>query len=243
MNPTIEGLLAHRSVRTFTDDPVPEEHVRAAVEAGQMASTSSAVQAYAMIRVRDAAVRERLVALTGDQTKVARAPAFFVVCGDVRRHRLVCARAGGPYAARLEGFLVAAIDAALFAQNVCVAFESLGYGICYVGGLRNRLDEVDRLLRTPPGVYPLFGLCVGRPAESPERRPRLPVDAVLLDERYPDDATVLAFVDRYDGAYREWLRARGAAPRTWSEGIRAASAAPRRPDLAVHYREKGADLT
>jgi nitroreductase len=243
LNPTIEALLAHRSVRTFTGDPVPDEHVRAAVEAGQRASTSSAMQAYAVLRVRDASRRERLVGLTGGQTKVARAPVFLVVCADTRRHRLACARAGAPYAGRLEAFLVAVIDAALFAQNVAVAFESLGYGLCFVGGLRNHLDEADRLLGTPEGVYPLFGLCVGRPAETPSRRPRLPLDAVLLEERYPDDASMLARLDAYDGEYREWLRARGSTPRAWSEAMREAHAEARRPGLAAHYRAKGADLT
>ena len=46
MNPTIQTMLNHRSVRDFIPDPVPDDHIRQAVEAGQMASTSSAVQAY-----------------------------------------------------------------------------------------------------------------------------------------------------------------------------------------------------
>jgi nitroreductase len=243
MNPTLEVLGAHRTIRRYTDDPVEEEHVRAAVQAGQRASTSSAVQAYALLRVRDRATRERLAALTGDQEKVARAGAFFVVLGDTRRHRLACAREGVDYDARLEAFLVAVIDASLFAQNVCVAFESLGYGICYVGGLRNDLAAVDRLLALPRGVYPLYGLCVGRPAEDPLPRPRLPLDAVLLEERYPDDDNVLGHLDAHEAAVGAYYAERGLEGRTWAAGVAAALSAPRRPALAATYAEKGADLS
>jgi nitroreductase len=242
MNPTIDLLGAHRTIRGYTTEPVEEAHVRAAVAAGQRASTSSAVQAYALLRVRDAATREKLVALTGDQEKVARAGAFFVVCGDTRRHRLACAREGLAYDTRLEAFLVAVIDASLFAQNVCVAFESLGYGICYVGGLRNDLDAVDRLLELPAGVYPLYGLCVGRPAEDPLPRPRLPLDAVLLEERYPDDETVLAHLETHELELEAWYAARGLAGRTWMSSVARALSAPRREALAAVYARQGANL-
>ena len=107
-----------------------DEHVRAAVEAGQAASTSSAVQSYCLIQVADAGAREKLIELTGGQEKVAACGGFFVVCGDTRRHRLLTERAGKPYDARLEAFLLAVIDATLFEQNLVLAFESLGYGIC-----------------------------------------------------------------------------------------------------------------
>jgi len=244
MNPTIESLLAHRSIRRFTDDSVPDDHIREAVRAGQAASTSSAVQAYCLIRVRNDEHRNRLVALTGRQEKVAQCGAFFVICGDVRRHRVIASRAGREYRSRLEGFLVAAIDAALFAQNMCVAFESMGYGICYIGGLRNNLGEVDALLGLPHGVYPLFGLCVGTPAETPDPRPRLPVDAVLFDGSYPTDDDLLRTLDEYDASYETYLRERGApTPRGWSQSIADKYLDAVRTDIGGYYTSKGADLT
>ena len=39
MTPTIEFIRQHRSIRQFTDAPVPEEDIIRAVEAGQAAST------------------------------------------------------------------------------------------------------------------------------------------------------------------------------------------------------------
>lgn len=243
MNQTIELLKRHRSIRTFTDDPVPEEDLRRAVEAGQAASTSSAVQAYAVIRVSDPATRAALVPLTGGQEKVASAGAFLVLCGDLRRHRLAAQMHGTRHRDSLETFLVAAIDASLFAQNMAVALESLGYGICYIGALRNDLPEVDRLLGLPEGVLPLYGMCVGVPAEEPAARPRLGVESVLFNDRYPDDQTMIGHLRAYDAAYEQYTIKRGSPPRTWSAAMARLFSDPRRADLATYYTSKGASFS
>lgn len=241
MNPTFELLLSHRSIRAFTPQPVPDEHIRLAVEAGQMASTSSAVQAYSVIRVRSPETRARIAELAGNQAKVSEAGAFMVICGDTRRHRLACRRDGRTYDQRLESFLVATIDTALFAEKMVVAFESMGYGICYIGGLRNDLPRLAELLAIPEGVYPYFGLCVGLPAEQPSRRPRLPVPLVLHEERYPDDRAVLDDLAAYDADYQRYLTERGAKDTTtWSARMSTKYAVPERPDLAAFYLGRGA---
>ena len=242
MNGIIETLLSHRSIRRFRDEPVPDEHLLEAVRAGQAASTSSAVQAYCAIRVTDLQMRRELVALTGNQEKVARCGAFLAICGDTRRHRLAGQLHGRSHASSLEAFVVAVVDASLFAQNLCVALESMGYGICYVGGLRNHLRDVDRLLAIPEGVYPFFGLCVGVPDEEPIARPRLAPRAVLFENRYPDDATMIALMQEYDGPYREYLAARGAAAKPWTESMAEKFTRPERTDVGPYYREKGAVL-
>lgn len=242
MNATLELLRRHQSVRSFDPTELDASEVRAAIEAARWASTSSNVQAYSLLRVTDPGRRERLAELSGGQPQVAQAPAFFVVCGDQRRHRLVAADAGQPYAANLETFLLAVVDASLFAQNLALAFESLGWGICFIGGLRNRLPEVDALLELPEGVLPLYGLCAGRPAEENGQRPRLPLEAVYFEDRYPDDSELRALIARYDRVSAEYYAARGAPGRDWSGGIWRKFRQPRREHLAQFYRSKGALL-
>ena len=238
----LDILMSHRSIRAFTPEPVPPADLRAAVAAGQTASTSSAVQAYCAIRVTDTEMRSALAELTGPQEKVRLAPEFLVICGDTRRHRVAAARDGNAYDARLEAFLVAAIDASLFCEKMVVALEAMGYGICYIGGLRNNLPEVDRVLRTPEGVYPLYGLCIGRPAQQPGTRPRLPVDAVLFDDRYPADDTLLERLAEYDATYADYLEARGTEAKKWSDIMGAKYQVPTRTNLAEFYASKGARL-
>lgn len=242
MNDTLKLLCSHRSIRTFGTATIPDSTIRAAVAAAQRAATSSNIQAYCVIRVVDRANRTELVGLTGGQPQVEQCAAFFVICGDQRRHRLIARRVGMSYDTRLEGFVLAVIDASLFAQNLVVAFESFGFGTCCIGGLRNDLPAVDALLKLPEGVLPLFGLCVGEPAEDPECKPRLALEAVLFEDRYPDDDAMADHLEAYDEAYRSHQRAQTGTDRDWSSGIARKFSEPRRPGLSAYYRSKGAGL-
>jgi hypothetical protein len=137
---------------------------------------------------------------------------------------------------------VSVVDASLFAQNLGLAAESRGLGLCYIGGLRNDLPAVDALLELPEGVYPLFGLCLGVPATRPARKPRLPVEALLVEERYPDDATMLELIDGYDASMAAYYAERGLSGRDWSGGVLRKNAVARRQGLLDYYTDKGARL-
>ncbi len=101
-------------------------------------------------------------------------------------------------------------------------------------------------LPTLHGVYALFGLCVGVPAENPVPRPRLPVEAVLFRDRFPDDEELLSHIQAYDEEYAKYLGARSATPgavsMTWSERIAQKAGAAVRDNIAAYYTRKGARL-
>lgn len=244
-NELLKRMAAHRSVREFTEEPVSERDVRRAVEAAEMASTSSWIQAYSLIQITDREERHALRQLCGDQPQVEQAGAFFCVCGDSHRHQQIAEDAGANYEPNLETFLLAVVDASLFAQNLALAFESLGYGICFIGGLRNRLPEVDAKLELPNGVLPLFGLCVGSPAASEEARaprPRLPVEAVWTKNRYWDPAELREHLHAMDVDAGRHYAARGLAGRNWTGGIWRKFKKASREHLLAFYESKGARL-
>ncbi len=183
----LEVIRDHRTVRAFAPDPVPEEDLVRMVQAAQRASTDATAQMYTLIRVRDMAVRQKIADLAGGQRHVLEAPEFFVVCADVYRLRRLLEYRGvemGTFPTL--GLLFGVVDAALAAQNLALAAESMGYGIAFIGGIQNQVDELVDLLRLPPGVYPVVGLCVGRPAHRPDLRPRLPREAVWHENVYRD---------------------------------------------------------
>ncbi|QDU85318.1 FMN reductase (NADPH) [Planctomycetes bacterium Pla163] len=235
-------LASHVSVRGFARAPLEEGLLANCVAAAQRAATSSNVQAYSLIRVTDTAERATLAELCGGQAQIAEAAEFCVVCADLRRDDLVARAAGGAVVANLEAFLLATVDASLFAQNLVVACEAHDLGTCYIGGLRNRIDEVDRLLELPRLVLPLFGLCIGQPATRNDVKPRLATDAVLHEGRYPSDAAVLASVRDYDAALAPYFAARGTPQHTWSGSIARKFHGALRPHLWAYYRSKGVEL-
>jgi nitroreductase len=93
----------------------------------------------------------------------------------------------------------------------------------YIGGLRNNIESVTELLKLPKHVLPLFGLCLGWPADNPDVKPRLPAAMLVHENHYqPVDQDVLA---QYDEELAHYYMTRGSNNRrdTWSDHIVAPS--------------------
>lgn len=188
LNETLTTLLSHRSVRKYADKPLPPDTLNLLCAAARSASSSSNLQAWSVIAVQDQRRKERLAQLAGNQEHIRRCPLFLVWLADLARLRSMAERRGLPAESLsyMETFLVAAIDAALAAQNAAVAAESLGMGIVFIGGMRNQPEAVAQELVLPESTFAVFGMCVGFP--DPEKpaaiKPRLPTAAVLHHEVY-----------------------------------------------------------
>lgn len=220
-NDVIDGLLAHRSVRAYTRDPLPEGLIETLVAAAQSAPSSSNLQVWSVVAVEDADRKARLSALSGNQQQILDAPLLLVWLVDLDRlTRLGRAAEQTPYALEyLETFLLGAVDTTLAAQNAVVALESLGLGSCYIGGIRNHPIDVARELGLPPRVFPLFGLTVGTP--DPQRpaliKPRLPQQSVLHRERYRWTDAQSAAIGDYNARLRAFQSEQGMEQIDWSE--------------------------
>lgn len=187
-NPVVRALLAHRSVRHYRDEPLPAGTLETLIAAGQSAATSSNLQTWSVVAIQNPEHKSAAATLCGDQEFIRAAPLFLVFCADLARLTEVSEQVGmaGEGLNYLEMFLMAAIDASLAAQNVAVAAEALGLGICYVGAARNQPRELAELLQLPPRVFALFGMAVGIAAEGDTSsvKPRLPQEAICHREVY-----------------------------------------------------------
>ncbi|ANA80691.1 oxygen-insensitive NADPH nitroreductase [Paenibacillus glucanolyticus] len=242
MNDTLSLLMNHRSIRKYLDKPVSEEQLRAVVAAGQMASTSSNVQAYSIIAVTDQEKKRRLAGLAGNQAYIIECPVFLVWCADLYRLKKSTEAHSGDketYEDSTENFIVATVDAALAAQNAAIAAESLGLGIVYIGGVRNSIADFSEALELPDLVYPVFGMCLGYPDQDPGLRPRLPVEAVLHRDSYNPGA--IEEVRSYDQVSADYLSKRTAGKNStpWSELMAKRLAEPVRLHMKDFLNGKG----
>lgn len=241
MNSVIELLQSHRSIRKFAVKPVDQKIVEELIRAGQSAATSSFIQACTVIQVTDPGTREKLCEVAAGQLYVKESPIFLVFCADMQRHQCACDMHDAVMLSGFtEQFLTASVDCALFAQNVLVAAESLGLGGCYIGALRNNIGEVDTLLGLPDKVYPVFGMCLGYPAQNPEVKPRLPVEVVLKQHRY-GDGDDRQLISDYDEKIREYYRTRtgGRKENSWTEQISDMLIKEARPHMLGFLKSKG----
>ncbi len=241
MNPVMQLLRSHRSIRKFTDQPVADELINDIVRCGQAAATSSNLQATTVIRVRNPDTRCAIAQLAGDQEYVGTAGAFLVFCADLSRSRQACEMQGGDFVPGMtEHFIIATVDVALFAQNCAIAAESAGLGICYIGGIRNDPAGVTALLDLPDQVYPVFGFCLGYPAQDPEVKPRLPLSVVLKEEQYQAAADPDG-IQRYDDQLRQYYRTRtgGTKDSNWTLEMRDLVGKESRPHMRGFLKTRG----
>jgi len=244
MNPVMQLLRSHRSIRKFTDQPVPDAQIQDIIRCGQAAATSSNLQATTVIRIRNTDTRREIARLAGDQEYVAAAGAFLMFCADLNRSRQACEMQGGEFVTGMtEHFMIATIDVALFAQNCAIAAESAGLGICYIGGIRNDPARVADLLGLPDQVYPVFGFCLGYPAQDPEIKPRLPLDVVLKEERYQDTGDVDG-IRQYDEKLRQYYRTRtgGTKDSNWTLEMRDLVGKESRPHMRGFLKSRGFEM-
>jgi nitroreductase len=235
-NDTLDTLLAHRSVRAYRPDSLPEGTIELLVAAAQSAATSSNLQPWSVVAVEDRDRKARLAALAGNQQHIVDAPLFLVWIIDLNRLARIVEREGRLATALdyLESFLLGAVDTSLAAQNAVVALESLGLGSVYIGGIRNRPVEVAAELGLPDNAFALFGLTVGwpDPARPAAVKPRLPQQAVLFRERY-DAAAIAGGVARYNDSLRAFQAEQHLPPQDWTAIVAQRLRGPE----ALHGRE------
>lgn len=238
---SVLATLARRvSIRSYQERDIPEATLQRLWAAAQRAPTSSNMQAYSLVIVRDAARKQRLAELAGNQRHVAACPVFTAICADIRRLRRACEWHEGRLAQNTENTLVATIDAALLGMSLSLAAESIGLGAVMIGGMRNRPAAVARELALPAGVFVAFGLCLGWPAEAPPQKPRLPLPLLIHREQY-DEQGLAAGLREYDAALAAHYRGEGrkSPDAAWSGVIARGFGRPRRADLRQRLEEMG----
>jgi nitroreductase len=169
------------------------------LEAGSRASTTGNMQVYSMIVTTDAEIRRRLWESHFKQDMVLQAPVHITFCADFNRFNKWCLqRKAEPGYDNFLSFFTASIDALLASQNVVLAAEAEGLGICYLGTATYMADRIVEILGLPEGVVPVAAIVLGYPDENPLLTGRLPMRAVVHRERYRDYTP-----NEIDGIYAE----------------------------------------
>ena len=225
-NPMTDTLRAHTSVRAFTDEPVSQEDLEAIYESARAASSTCFLQVTTAIRITDKELKAKLAELAGNQKHIIAAPEFWVFCADYHRDQVLVPKADLGWT---EQLIVGCVDAAIQAQNAFAALEALGLGGVYAGGIRNHIEEVDRLLKLPQNAFPVVGLAFGHPAHKNELKPRLPASITLCENAYqePDPAELKAYDEEMRNYYQH--RSSNAKDTAWSDELERILLRERRP--------------
>lgn len=181
-----ELMQAHRSIRSFKSDPLPEGLMnRLLHDALHGSSSSGNLNMISVVKTQDTERKARLCELHGNQPMVLQAPLVLTFCADSFRTReWLAIRRARPGFADFMSWHVAGFDAMILAQTVALACQSQGLGICYMGTTLFSMRAIAEFLDLPPNCLPVTSLVVGWPAEAPGQRDRLPPAAWIHEERY-----------------------------------------------------------
>jgi nitroreductase len=246
-NETIRDRLEHRSIREFSDRTVPEETISTILRVANRTATSNGMQHASIIRVTDPE-RKRAIAEICRQPYVARTTEFWIFIADCYRNARIAAANGcdADSARDMDRFFQGFTDAALQAQNAAAAIESLGLGCVFFGSILNDPAGIIRILDLPELTFPVLGLGFGYPAQSPQLKPRMPLELRVFENGYralDDYRESLAGYDAEMETYYD-LRNTNRKSETFSQQVvkQLSNPIPGRADIVNVIRAQGFDL-
>ncbi len=199
MNETIKNQLNHRSIREFKNEPLPKETIDCLMEVAQRTATSSALQASSIIIITDPHLKQKISVIC-KQEYVSRIPLFLIFIVDQYRNNQFAVEQGiiSQTSTGMDGFFQSFTDAALMAQNVVTAAESLDLGTLYLGSILNDAPALAQLLDLPPLTFPVLGVAIGIPNQSPALKPRMSMDLRVFENHYVRFENYLSKIKDYD---------------------------------------------
>lgn len=254
--PPVHHQLAERgSIRKFRPDTVPDQILRRLCALALCAPTKSDLQQCDILIIDAPGLRAEIGALlaTGPlgQKWLERLPNLLIFCGNNRRQRQVHALRGRPFANdHLDAFFNAAVDAAIVLSAFVLAAEAEGLGVCPISAVRNHPDALSGLLKLPDHVFPVAGLAVGYPAESPQQSMRLPLSVTVHHNTYREEGlegAIEAYDQRRAAAQphrtQRYVEEFGSATTYgWSEDRARQYARPERQEFGSYVRRIGFNL-
>ena len=183
----MELLNKHVSIRSFKDKAIDKNVLESILYSGTRASTTGNMQLYSIVVTESKANKENIAPFHFNQPIAKNAPVLLTFVADFNRFSKWC-----EYNKALPGydnvlsFTTAAIDALLVAQNVCIAAENQGLGICYLGTTTYNARELIKMLGLPKLTFPITTLAIGYPEDVPELTDRIPLGGVIHYEKYHD---------------------------------------------------------
>lgn len=241
---TIARQFAHRTIRAFTDRLVDEKTMDELFAVMNRTATSTGMQSYSVIRIQSLAKRQSLAAICR-QAYIAKVPQLMVFVADVYRNSRIAASQDCRLAAArdMDRFFQGFTDAALAAQNLVVAAESLGLGTLFFGSLLNDPDQVIELLELPELTFPVVGVGLGHPAQDPQLKPRLPLSLKIFTDRYDNGELDPSLIADYDQAMQTYydLRDNGRRSDTFSRQVvtRLTQSLEKRAQILQSVRRQG----
>jgi nitroreductase len=163
----IHHILARRSIREYTREPISEEDTKVLLEAAMAAPSASNRKPWHFITITHRPTLNALAKIKKAANMLEKAPLCIAVCGDESIS---------------EGYWVQDTSAAT--ENILLAATALGLGSVWIGvyPIEERVAPVKEILGIPEEIVPLCLIAIGHPAEEKEARTQYDASRVRTEK-------------------------------------------------------------
>ncbi len=150
---TLDAIHTRRSIRTYVDQPVPEDLVPKLLAAAMQAPSARNQQPWQFVVIDDRAILAKIPPFMPNAAMAGKAPLAILVCGDLSLEES-------------EGYWV--VDCAAAVENMLLAAHALGLGAvwCGVYPRDRRMDGLRQLIGLPKNVIAHSLVVLGYAAEQ-----------------------------------------------------------------------------
>jgi nitroreductase len=149
----MEVIFSRRSIRAYTQEPIPEPMVEKLLRAGMSAPSAGNQQPWHFVVLKDRQVLDQVPHFHPHAEMILQAPMAIVVCGDLSLETH-------------KGMWM--LDCSNATENILLAAHALGLGAvwCALYPREERMEGMRRLLNLPKQIIPLSLVPIGYPAEE-----------------------------------------------------------------------------
>jgi len=179
----MEAIKGRRSMRKYRPDPVPEEALRALLEAVRWSPSWANTQCWEVIVVKDPKVKSELagtlVRTNPALSSMTEAPLVVVLCGKKGTSGFKKGEA-----ATVKGDWLM-FDTGIAMQTLCLTAHSLGLGTVVVGLFDHK--KAEEILGVPPDREVVAMTPLGYPAAESVPPKRKEISDFVFYEKYPKE--------------------------------------------------------
>lgn len=175
-----------RSVRKYLADEVSDEVLGRILEAARIAPSGNNSQPWRFIVVRDKEIKKRLYKVAGEQQWILDAPVIIAIVADIQAKMKKLSFIDSPPSVddpKNHKVLVKTVrDAAIAAEHLVMAATDEGLGTCWVAMFEQ--EDIKPVLKVPANGFVVAIITVGRPAETPNARPRHNIWEIAFKDQF-----------------------------------------------------------
>ena len=156
-----DAMISRRSVRSFTNDKVSDEHVKMLLETARLAPTGGNRQAWEFISIRNP---KRIKSIKMFSEGLGGMPTLIIAAITPNRRP------------------ISLLDIGMATENIMIQCIEFGLGSCAVASFNE--EPIKKMLEIPEDKELILLLSIGYPDGTPRLRPKKELNEIVYSEIY-----------------------------------------------------------